>query len=199
MNNLQGMASLFKTFCHESRLEILVFLKEGEKTAKDLSKLLETSQTYVHRHIQTLVEGGLLEKNGKKFSLTTTGKIVVNSLGWVEVVSNYNSFWENHSLFKLPEYLIEGISALKYSKLITPAPKVIGKAIEMVSNANNQVLCVIDRSSVLTFAETLEMMKKGVEFYILNTQHSSTSKLHKKFKRTHLLSVLCSPYPLKRI
>lgn len=145
VETLQEMASVFKAFSHEARLNLLIYLNEEDKTAKDLSELLKTTQTYVHRHLQIMIAEGLVEKEGRFFSLSTAGKIFVNSIGWLEVITKYNRFWENHSIYKIPENLIRDVAVLKHAKLISPAPRVIKKTLMMISKANKRILAISDR------------------------------------------------------
>ena len=168
MDSLQDMASVFKTFGHEARLQILILLDEGDKTAKGLSELLDTSQTYIHRHIQIMVESGLIEKNGKNFCLSTNGKVSVNLLSSLELITKYDNYWENHNLKKIPEYLIEDIEVLKKANLISPAPRVIEKIIETIKKANGNILSVSDRSAVITYSTVVEKIRSGVEFHVLS-------------------------------
>ena len=168
MANSQTISSLFKISGHETRIELLKALKQDDMSASDISEVFGTTPAYVHRHLQILAEGGLIEKNGKNFSLSSIGKIFINSLGWGEVISMYNDFWKSHSLLKVPEIFIEDMYVFKSAKMISPAPKVIDKIKCMVSNANEKILSVIDRSTLISYSDVLEKIKIGVEFYHLS-------------------------------
>ena len=167
MDYLEEVSLVLKTSGHKARLEILSSLKEGDKSAKNLSELFGTSQTYVHRHLQTMVEGGLVEKRGKDFTLSTVGRIIVNSLGYMETIINYKDFWEGHSISQVPGKLLEEMIALKNTKIITPAPRVIDKMIEMISASDKRILAAADRLPEITFTETRNGFVRGVEVYVL--------------------------------
>lgn len=50
----QSLSELFKIFSDETRLRILVFLKDGEKTVSDISEKLETSSSAVSHQLNLL-------------------------------------------------------------------------------------------------------------------------------------------------
>lgn len=187
---LKEMASVLKTFCHEARLQILIHLNEGDKTAKDLSELLDTSQTYIHRHIQIMADCGLIEKNGKNFALSTIGKVSVNLLGSLEVITKYNNYWENHSLSKISDNLMEDLAVLKTAKMISPAPRVIEKITETIKKANKEILAISDRSAVITYSNVVEKIGGGVEFHVLSgLALPNFKKKYSKISPSHSIEV----------
>ncbi|MDY6965304.1 MAG: ArsR family transcriptional regulator [Halobacteriota archaeon] len=165
MENSQIISSVFKTSGHNARLRLLRVLKDNAKTATDLSELFATSQSYIHRHLQILAEGGLIKKNGRAFTLTTNGKIFVNSLGGMEVMAKFSDFWETHSLSKFTDDIIGEMSVLRNTELITPAPKIISKVMSMVKSSEERVLCITDRFPEITLPLLREIGQKGVDGY----------------------------------
>lgn len=162
VNNFQTIASIFKTSGHEARLSLLKALNSQDMTASDLSEILGNSPVYVHRHLQILTDEGLVEKIEKKFTLSTIGKIFVNSLGWAEVMTKYNTFWYEHSVANIPESLLERISTLKNTSLIYPAPRIIDQLLKMILKARKKILGTSDRLpeiAVNALLKTLENQK----------------------------------------
>lgn len=177
MKDAQSISKIFKISSHEARLALLKALNEDDRTANDLSKLLKTTQVYTHRHLQILVEGDLVEKKERFFSISTIGKIFVNSLGWVEVISKYNDYWNGHNLSKFPDELLEGLYVLKNTRPIGPAPRIIDKLLEMVSNSKKQIMGVADRLPEIAINEILKTVEKQAELYALMGDTPSTRKL----------------------
>lgn len=168
MDNFEQMSCFFKASGHGARLELLKDLKEiKEATARDLSDLLDVSQTYTHRHLQILIENGLVKKEGKLFVLSTIGKIFVNSLGSAEVITMYEDFWESHDVSRIPEKLIEEFFVLKNTKLANPAPIVLETILSTALKAESRVLAVSDRIPRIAVPTFRKIMKEGIEVHLL--------------------------------
>lgn len=169
MDDLCKLTSkLFKVSGHETRIEILKILKEEDKTAKSLAKLLDISEQYMHRHLNRLSEEGLIKKDQKNFLLSSSGRIFLNSLRGIEVIAKYNDFWGDHSLLGFPESLIDGIATLKNTELISSAPKVLNKIITQTSNSNKRILAATDRVPRFLVPNIFEVIEgRGIEVYSL--------------------------------
>lgn len=146
MDSLYEVASqLFKVSGHRTRVEILKTLEEEGKTAKDLAKLMDASGTYVHQHLNRLCESGLIKKNGKDFTLTTSGRIFISSFDIIDVVGKYNSYWEGHSVDKIPIDLMRGIKSLKNTELVCSAARVLERFYNTAQSRQKRLLVAIDR------------------------------------------------------
>lgn len=174
MDNFSEIASqLFKASGHNTRVKILKNLEKSDKTAKDLSKIVDTSETCVHQHLNKLNEGGLIKKNGRYFSLSTSGRIFVSSFGIAEVVGNYRNYWESHSVDKIPPGFLKDIGVLRNTNMIISAPKVIDRFMDALLNHKKRLLIVIDRVAKVGDNEINEMINKrrmsvaGMETFIL--------------------------------
>lgn len=176
MDKLQLISSVFKASGHEARLGLLEALRESGMTANDLSKLFGTSPSYVHRHLQILIEGDLIKKEGRIFTLSTSGRIFINSLGWIEVIIKYDDFWKRHDLSKVPESLIEQMVVLKGTKQITSAPRVIDKILKMIDGSEKRILACTDKLPGITFPAVARQLKKGVKLYSITGDLTPDSK-----------------------
>lgn len=54
-------AKIFKAFCDETRIEILMKLTHGEKCACDLLEELKISQSTLSHHMKILCDSGIVE------------------------------------------------------------------------------------------------------------------------------------------
>lgn len=81
-------ASVFKAFCDENRLQILVLLQNGEKCACKLLDELNIGQSTLSHHMKILCNSGLVKsrKDGKwmHYSISEEGakqaKIILNEI-----------------------------------------------------------------------------------------------------------------------
>jgi ArsR family transcriptional regulator len=62
-----GNAKIFKALCDETRLQILEFLRSGEKCACDLLEIISVGQSTLSHHMKIIVESGIVKarKDGK--------------------------------------------------------------------------------------------------------------------------------------
>lgn len=74
----QAMADMFKVLSDPIRIEILINLKLGQKTPKNLSQILNISEPAVSHHLTLLKETGLVTKRreGKYVFYAPTNKVI---------------------------------------------------------------------------------------------------------------------------
>lgn len=102
----------------------------------------------------------------------------MNSLKAIEVIAKYNDFWDNHSLLRFPESLIDGIVTLKNTELISPAPKVLNKIKTMILSSNERILAAADHVPRLLFPYYGQMIRDmGIEAYSLTRDLSPDEKI----------------------
>ncbi|MDY6965485.1 MAG: ArsR family transcriptional regulator [Halobacteriota archaeon] len=160
MENLYEVTSqLFKVSCHRARIEILKALEEGDRSAKDLSELLDASETYAHKHLHRLREEGLIRKDGKNFALSSSGMIFINSLDGIEVVGRYKSLWESHSIENVPGDLLKEMRVFNGTELIRSAPRVLEKISSATSVSSERLLFSTDRMPRLLGTSPRDMVK----------------------------------------
>ena len=76
--NFQYLESFFKVLGDICRLQIIEFLKGGERNLKDIQEYLDKSQSTVSQHLKMLVDANILSyrKEGtKKFYVVKTTEI----------------------------------------------------------------------------------------------------------------------------
>ena len=66
---LQQVAAYFQTLSEPTRLQILNFLREGERNVGDLAKLCGYTSANVSRHLAMLTKQGLVERESRGTSV----------------------------------------------------------------------------------------------------------------------------------
>lgn len=57
----KGAADMLKALSHETRLLIVCYVSEGEKSVLDIAGLLQTTQSNISQHLAKLRDKGILE------------------------------------------------------------------------------------------------------------------------------------------
>ena len=159
----EATSQLFKASGHGARIKILKTLKKDSKSAKSLAELFGTSDTYIHKHLRRLSEEGLIKKDKKKFTLSTAGRIFINSLDGIEVVGIYRSLWESHNIDHVPEDLLRDIRVLRNTDLIRSAPRVLEKFYGASSYCQKRLLLATDRMPRLEGTSPKDMIKELIK------------------------------------
>ncbi|MDY6931384.1 MAG: helix-turn-helix domain-containing protein [Halobacteriota archaeon] len=150
-------SQLFKASGHRSRIEILKILVEDPKTAKEIAEQMGYAETYVHKHLHRLTEEDLIRKENKYFTLSTCGKIFVNSLDGIEVVGKYKEVWGEHDIGGVPQEILRDIRSLRGTDLISSAPNVLVKFNNMALNAKKKILFAANQIPMME-----EIINKGI-------------------------------------
>ena len=160
-------SQLFKTSGHKARIEILKILERDDRSAKEISKLLETSQAYVYKHLQILSEEGLIKRNDGGFGLSTSGKIFVNSFDTMEVATKYKQIWDCHGINGIPKDFLRSIGVLKNTEFLSPGHEVLNRSIEMVKRSKKIFLTAVHQPPGIMYPTIHERVKEGVKRYLL--------------------------------
>jgi|GEM_PF-2261560 len=158
---------LLKVSGHKARIEILKILNESKRSAKELAELLGVSETYAHQHLNKLSEEDLIRKEGKFFSLSTSGRIFIGSLDMIEVVGMYKNIWDDHSIERIPPEQIKDMNVFRNTKLISSAPRVIKKFYNVASYTEERLLIATDRVPMMQETAFNEMFKNEVKIHRL--------------------------------
>ncbi|MDY6958108.1 MAG: ArsR family transcriptional regulator [Halobacteriota archaeon] len=163
----EATSRLLKVSGHKARIEILKSLNKSQKPARELAEQLGVSETYVHQHLNKLSEEDLITKEGKFFSLSTSGRIFFGSLDMMEVVGKYKRLWDSHSIEKIPPEYIKDMKVFRDTELINSAPKVIEKFYSVASYTDERLLIATDRVPMMQETAFNEMFKNEVQIYRL--------------------------------
>ncbi len=114
---------LHLTICSDLRRNILVILKEHEKSLGELREGLRISSTTALHVLRELENSNLTFQNkNKKYGLTNIGRIMAIKLmdfvNAADVLKKQESFWIDHDMSGIPDQFLMGIGALSDSEII---------------------------------------------------------------------------------
>jgi predicted transcriptional regulator len=100
----------------DKRRNLLVLLHSGPKEWDDIKKILKVTSTGMLPQVKILEEEHLIERDGRKFSLTPIGKVIATQMEplirTMEVFDKNRKFWHDHNIGVLPHELLLNIGDL---------------------------------------------------------------------------------------
>lgn len=91
----------------DKRKKLLLFLSDGPKTWDDIKDMLHVTATGILPQIKILEEENLISREGRLFSLTGVGRIIVRFLEpfdrALNVLEQEREFWNGHDINVLPD------------------------------------------------------------------------------------------------
>ncbi|MCX6683337.1 MAG: transcriptional regulator, partial [Methanoregula sp.] len=100
----------------EKRRNHLILLKNGQQTWDEIKTQLNVTATGMLPQIRILEEQGLIVREGKVYSLTELGRLVVHYLEPFDktlmVIDSQKKFWQEHDIGALPKDLLLRIREL---------------------------------------------------------------------------------------
>jgi predicted transcriptional regulator/FixJ family two-component response regulator len=110
----------------ELRMNTLLSLKNDSKDINDLQEDLGGRNTTILHALRDMVDLGLIEKDRDGYRLTNLGKIKTGLLSEIlRVFDNLETnpgYWQNHDIRSIPPVLLERLSMLFQSDMISPDP-----------------------------------------------------------------------------
>jgi predicted transcriptional regulator len=117
MNELLNVIS-----ASDKRRNLLILLNSGPREWDDVKKILNVTSTGMLPQVKILEEEGLIERDGRKFSLTPMGKVLATHmeplLRTMEVFDKNRKFWLDHNIGVLPHELLLTIADLGNYEII---------------------------------------------------------------------------------
>jgi predicted transcriptional regulator len=106
----------------EKRKKLLILLQGGLRTWDEIKVQLNVTATGMLPQIKILEEEGLVVRDGKVYSLTDLGRLVVHYLEpfdkTLEVLDRQKKFWQEHDIRALPDEFLLRIGELGNVKVI---------------------------------------------------------------------------------
>jgi DNA-binding transcriptional ArsR family regulator len=109
--------TLFVELANPARLKILELLTEAPHAIGDLTPKMEVSRPEISRHVARLVDQGIAQQEGRKYTLASFGEVLVTLLAPLQFVAQYPDFFQTHRV-ELPSLLLLQINALNQAKLV---------------------------------------------------------------------------------
>ncbi len=109
--------------CSDLRKNILISLKEGDKSLGDLRERLGISSTTAIHALRDLEKHRLTHQDKeRKYCLTNIGSVIALKLmdfeDSADVLRKHERFWLEHDLSGIPEHMLEKIGWLKNSNIV---------------------------------------------------------------------------------
>lgn len=105
MNELLNVIS-----ASDKRRNLLILLNSGPREWDDIKRILNVTSTGMLPQIKILEEEHLIERDGRKFSLTPMGKVLTIHMEplikTMEIFDKNRKFWGEHNLEELPTELL---------------------------------------------------------------------------------------------
>lgn len=122
----------------EIRLKILSELYKRPDDVRGLVKKTKITYSSVSSNINKLEENKYIKKVEKKYYISQMAKIYFKTLmdfkKSIDIINNYDSFWNKHNISQLSIDSIKSITALKNSQLIETTPLDIYKTHNTTKN-----------------------------------------------------------------
>ena len=142
MDNLDKITNDMKFLAKsEIRMKLINELYENPNNVKGLVELTKITYSSVSMNISKLEKHKCIKKIKNKYYVNPTTKIYFKSLidfkNSIDVINDYDSFWDKHNLNQLSLNSIKQITALKEADLIESTPVDIFKTHKLVKNQLN--------------------------------------------------------------
>jgi len=161
----------------ELRMNILLCLKNDEKDINDLQKELGGRNTTILHALKDMSDSDLVTKNRDGYKLTNLGKIKTSVLNNVmsvfENLEANSDFWLNHDISSIPPEILDRLSMLFESEMISSDPSTPLKCHESLTSmlSRSKKICAI--LPVLIFPKESEIfinaLRKGSTVDLLIT------------------------------
>lgn len=116
-------------FMSQKRKDLLLLLKDGERTIEEIVDLLNVTQTGMLPQIKKLKDEFLVIQDDRKYRLTPLAEILVEKMqpliDTLEVIEENKIFWQERDLSDLSPAFLERLNELKPYSLVKPDPEKI--------------------------------------------------------------------------
>jgi len=112
------LEKLFFELASESRLSILLELKNENLKMQEIARRLNVTATEACRQLERLSKASLIQRQPDgTFALAQYGKIVLEISSSLDFVSKYNEYFSTHDLMRLPSQFVNRIGELSEADL----------------------------------------------------------------------------------
>ena len=106
----------------DKRRNLLILLNSGPQEWDDIKRILNVTSTGMLPQIKILEEEHLIERDGRKFSLTPIGKVLTTHMEplirTMDVLDKNSKFWHEHDIGVLPHEILLHIRELGNYEII---------------------------------------------------------------------------------
>lgn len=113
-------------FMSKKRKDLLLLLKDGERTIDEIVDILNVTPTGMLPQIKKLKDEFLVIQDDRKYRLTPLAEILVEKmqplLDTLEVIEEHKNFWQERDLSDLSPAFLERLNELKPYSIVKPDP-----------------------------------------------------------------------------
>ncbi len=165
--------------CSALRRRILIALKTGKKSLRELRDPLGVSSTTAIHALRALKKDNLVfQAEDRGYALTKIGEVMVLKLvdiiDAIEVLKKHEDFWLEHDLSGIPPHLLDKIGALSNSSLLSNTTADIFKShttlLQILETANEVkgIYPVFHLDYLKLFEELVKRRRIDVELIVTN-------------------------------
>jgi len=160
----------------DKRRNLLILLNSGPKEWDEIKQTLRVTSTGMLPQVKILEEEYLIERDGRKFSLTPMGRVLTAHMEplirTMEVFDKHKKFWNEHNIEVLPHDILLHIRELGNYQIIENSDEEIFDINIFLKNiSNSKVIKGISHTVHPRYPNFfLNLAKKGVESHLILTQ-----------------------------
>lgn len=158
------------------RVSIIYYLHFGDRKLDELSDIISKNPANVSRSLKELIGRGIVEKEGKRYSLSGTGfligLVITNLYKSFLAINENEDFWKNHVVKNFAGLIINNISSLEHGKVLSSTNIEFNKSISFyLKNIKNAydfkvVLPIYSPLYLNTFFEILDKNNTTMELIL---------------------------------
>ncbi|MCX6688123.1 MAG: winged helix-turn-helix domain-containing protein [Methanoregula sp.] len=159
----------------DKRRNLLILLDSGPKEWDEIKRILKVTSTGMLPQVKILEEEHLIERDGKKFSLTPMGKVLtehmVPLIRTMDIFDKNKKFWHDHNLDVLPYEILLDIRDLGNYRIIENSDEEIFDINTFLNNiSQSKTIKGISHTIHPRYPNFfLNLAKKGVEATLILT------------------------------
>jgi len=159
----------------DKRRNLLILLNSGPKEWDEIKQVLKVTSTGMLPQVKILEEEHLVQREGRKFSLTPLGKVLtahmVPLIRTMDVFDKNKKFWQEHNLEVLPPEILLDIGDLGNYRIIENADEEIFDINTFLNNiSQSKTIRGISHTVHPRYPNFfLDLAKRGVEASLILT------------------------------
>jgi len=168
---MERLSNLFFELSHEDRLVILHTLREKPLKLTMIASKMNISSQEAYRHIQRLVDSGLVAKTPEgDYKITAYGHQINKLIPGFNVLTNHQDYFKTRDLTLIPEKFLLRIGELNNASLLNDVMVTIFDLEVMIREAEEYVCIMLDQMVMNLYKPMIEATEKGVEIRVMRPQ-----------------------------
>ncbi|MBN2334376.1 ArsR family transcriptional regulator [Candidatus Bathyarchaeota archaeon] len=154
---------LYFELSNEDRLNILHRLQEAPEKLTALSKAVGVTHQQCMRHLNRLVDTGLVAKNGGGcYELTHYGRAVLRLHRGFAFISRHRDYFTSHTVERLPDEFVSRIGELSSGKPTANVMEAISELESIVKESEERLWVIIDKRTRSVRPLVARAVERGV-------------------------------------